>query len=145
MNLKKKVIVYATGGWLKNRIMLIRMFYDIIAITDKNSERRNVAEKLNEKFINIEEIKDYEYDKIFIASSFGEEIGKYLKEELNISEDKIIFGEKEYCRWCRELKLCYGEKNQDKLFYVLRRSSYKVGLFANILFFLEYMQSLRRW
>lgn len=87
--IKPNVIVFGASkageNFLKNQDE-----YRVLAIADNDPNKQN--KRLNDiMIISPNQISNYQYDFIVIASMFIEGITKQLKEDLLIDQDKIIY------------------------------------------------------
>ena len=82
---KKEIAIYGNG--LFGKFIAKELNEQIIVILDKNMDIQDNSQRLN----NPSKINNYTFDKILICVLGREdEIIDYLKNELNIREDKII-------------------------------------------------------
>lgn len=82
---KKEIAIYGNG--LFGKFIAKELNEQIIVILDKNMDIQDNSQRLN----NLSKINNYTFDKILICVLGREdEIIDYLKNELNIREDKII-------------------------------------------------------
>ena len=85
----EKIIVFGTGVFGKNFYKINNSIYDIKYFCDNNLKKQNTLLN-NIKIINPLELKKVVFDKIYIASSYAEEIYAQLVTELNIEPSKIV-------------------------------------------------------
>lgn len=85
------VILYGTGSMCKNIVNIITKYnidINILAFSDSNITKHDKI-IYGKKIISPFKIKNYKYDKIIIASSFFNEIRKYLI-NIGIHDDNIV-------------------------------------------------------
>jgi len=84
----KKVIVFGCGKGGYNTYKYYSNKYHIVAFTDNNKELYGTMIN-NIKVINPNQISNFNYDMILIASMYKESILKQLINELDISKNNI--------------------------------------------------------
>lgn len=90
---KKRIVLFGIGN-IGRSIMDAYGTYDadfeVIAIADNHSDRKEYA---GVRMIAPDEIRNFEYDEIWIASIYHSEIRKQLVEELQIAPSRIRYAE----------------------------------------------------
>lgn len=134
------IIVYGIGGTLKQSLEYLRERFNIVGCSDKNPDKAQDEMVVGIPYYKPEELKEIAYDYIFISSDFDTPIKKYLVEELDIKEDKVLKRDE----WYRLPVIKeYGELNPDKTFYLLSKPiRVKNGLLSNVLCFLEQLSEI---
>lgn len=84
----KNIIIFGLGSVYQNLKEYLKSKYNIVAFTSNNKGDGLNTEYLS-KYINPDEINKYEYDFIYICSSYYKEITKQLVEILKIDKEKI--------------------------------------------------------
>lgn len=131
----QKVICYGASSGFERLYYGIHAIYDVVGVSDKNPEKKAIAEKYGVRYILPEQLEKEEFDYIVITSCYEEAIKNYLVTEIGIPESKIIG----YTEFLSEQKCSLGTKNPDKQIYILRRMETNNGI--NILL-LEYLYQL---
>lgn len=90
---KTKIVIFGMGN-NGRRIMdaygLYDVDFEIVAIADNHSDLKEYA---SVRVIAPDEMNDYEYDEVWIASIYHREIKKQLVEELHIASSRIRYVE----------------------------------------------------
>lgn len=122
MTQKSKVIVYGTGMWALKRYNFLRLNYDITAFCDRSLTNAPVIKAVfNRATILPEELSGYEYDYLLIASTFSDQIQETLEQKYGVKRHKIRCGVNEYSKWENQSYHTFGNKNEDKTFFVISR------------------------
>ena len=137
-----RIVIYGLGKWLESRIEQIKVFFEIVGITDKKEEKRWIAEKYGLDFLTIDELKEQKFDAIFIAIREYKQVICELNGIEIFDKSKYIIGpiwwdnSKETVFYHQK----YGELNPDKKFMLIRRLNEQVGLFSNFIVFMQYIR-----
>lgn len=136
------ILLYGLGQWFINRADVLRMKFNIVGVTDKNVQKKKVADLYKLPFYQIDEIAEVEFDYLFIALQNAGEVKSLLASSLKLGAARIIDG----TLWWNEQKksdvtIChYGKNNPGIKFLLIRRISDDVGLFSNFLVFMQYIR-----
>lgn len=133
---RPKTILYGAGSASVNRFSYINLEFDVTAVSDRDEGKAEWIERVwGRPYVKPAAIPECEFDCILIASTFENEIRRYLIQELKIPREKIRSATMECELWKKKGFHSFGELNPDKVFYVIQRgtNSYGNGLMANFL------------
>lgn len=114
--MKQKIVIFGTGSYGKKvyNYFIKKSDFDIVSFADNDIAKQNTL-LFNKKILNPNELKKLEFDKIIIASSYGDkEIIKQLS-SFGIKKDKMVlninhtelfyFNEKDEIKLAKEIML----------------------------------------
>ena len=132
---KMNAILYGGDFEAYRRYHYIKLNYNILAVCDSDKSKKESIEAIWDRpYISPCDIIDYEFDCILIASTDENEIRKDLIEDLGIPKEKLKSVIGDYFMWWQATTYhSFGEKNSDKVFYVICRDyagAWKEGLFS---------------
>lgn len=124
INIKQKIVIYGCGEWLSYRWGWFQCLDNVVACSDKNTEKKNIVENAGFYFEEPGRIKYLEYDWLVVASeSYYKEIESDLIVNYDVPMDKLVSG---ISLWNKFEELCdgdtivsFGNKNDDKVFFVI--------------------------
>jgi FlaA1/EpsC-like NDP-sugar epimerase len=85
---KQKIILFGAGLGGKRAYKSLHKEYDIIAFVDNDSSKHGTM-LMKKPVNNPQTLTDVQYDKIFISSMYASEIMYQLRQDLDISPDRI--------------------------------------------------------
>lgn len=91
---RKKILIFGAGAAGVNAYYLLKNKYDVLFFID-NDQKKHGSKLLGLNIIAAEEVKNYIYDIVFIASSYQYQIFKQLTENNIVPRAKIEFVPKE--------------------------------------------------
>ncbi|MGN1275663.1 MAG: hypothetical protein ACI4UK_01545, partial [Floccifex sp.] len=127
----KSAIIYGLGDNGIKACHYLAKRYHIIGCsdTDPNKKKGEIGSRF--RFYEPLELVDLEVDYILVTSIYGEEIFHFLVNEIGIDRNKILLRDE----WCKLLFLTsYGDKNPDKIFYVMSKEIRKKNGLLSLVF-----------
>lgn len=88
--MKEKIILFGTGEFGKRAYEVLKKRYEIIAFVDNDKTKQN-QKMYNIPIISPKQITELEFDYIYVTSMYALSITNQLRDDLNISFDKIDY------------------------------------------------------
>ena len=130
----KKIILYGIGSRLSFELEWFKQNYEIVAFSDKNSDKKNLLLHEKVSYISPENIEQISYDYIVITSVYAEEIKNELTTQYGICCKKILKDYEAFYQMVENNKVSFGELNADKTFFLIVCDSETAGLFSHYKF-----------
>lgn len=137
---RKRVICYGASSGFESLYYGVNAIYNVVGVSDKDSEKRAIADKYGIRYIEPQQLVKEEFDYIVITSEFEKQIKSYLINEVGIQQEQVIG----YTEFLAQREYHFGEKNPAEYIYILRRMDTSNGLNILILEYLYYLRNFEK-
>jgi len=113
-----KVVLYGLGTNFHKSIEYIDKRFIIVGCSDKDTNKKFVANQYHITYFQPNDLLEIEYDYILITSIYGEQIKSDLIYKYSLENNRILLMEE----WQKmEFLHSFGDKNVDKTFYLIAK------------------------